>query len=432
MKSHSSLAFVILSSFLASIVVAVPYPTFEEGGSNTTINVAVVLNEKVSFSCTVNNDTESEFKELNGLPIPVSGENNWEWMKDDGDTKVRLVIEQVASSNEGNTFTCEAIDTEDRFSTLSYHITKVYDGTTFKEGDVNSTVNTGLTMGTKTQIRCTIDKADPPLTDLSIAPQPIGDEDYKVVGGEHLDWIGIEFNSVNDLIPLEFICSAKSNTTFATLTYALTLFDGIKFEEGATNSSMNESLITETTNTITCSVSSADPPLLPGEESLIMEPEPLPGNEDYKFEHINNSVVVKFLKINDNTPTSFKCTAKNNMTTATLNYNLLIRDPVAPVFTFGGNETIWTEIGTGVNHTFECTVIKGFAVPEVNLITAEPPQESNWKIVKKDDFSVEIQITGADSLLNKKDYICIASNGVRNTQLIYQNFVGGTRICNYA
>ena len=397
-------------------------PSFEEGAVNSTIDVGAVLLEERVLRCTVVNNSESELKELEIIPVPFAGDN-WSINKNMNERWIEVVIHGVEKTNEGKTFECTATNTANEVSFLTYELKTVYDGTSFKEGIVNSTIQLDVTVGTTPTIRCTIESAKPDVTELIIDPIPLpGNEDYKIIG-EDKKWIAIQFSAIKDDTPTFFTCTAVSDVTRAKLSYSLSVFDGIKFKEGSTNGTVNHTLVTETQDSIKCTIQSADPPL----KGLDIEPPPLPGNEDYHFV-INGTkqIEVVFTKINEKTPEVFSCIARNNITTARLNYNLNIKDPIPPLFTFGGNDTIWNEMLTGSNGTLFCALVPGIALPPVTLLTVDPIEPGeNWKIVKNGVESIEVKFTNADSSKNNRDFICIATNGVRTTRLIYQNYVGG-------
>ena len=422
----------VLSLLHVGSVAGLDYPSFNEGDVNSTINVGAVVSETKTLRCTVKNDSDdSELEQLDILPPPGEGDN-WELKKSEEGSEEKwaeVVIKGVSEDkNKGQTFTCTAINADKKTSELSYHVEKVYKGTTFEEGDVNATLSTDLTAGAKAQIKCTVKSADPSVTELSIAPPPApGNSDYKIIK-DGTKWVGIEFMNINSETPIFFTCAAVSDVTTANLHYSVSIFDGIKFAEGNTNGTVNQTLVTETTGSvIRCTVTSSDPEI----SELSFQPAPPPGNNDYKINKNGTYwVEVEFAKINDKTPTVFQCIAKNNITTATLDFMISIEDPIPPIFSLGGNDTIWNEIETGANHTFFCDVVPDVALPPVTSLTAAPPSGpgDNWAIDIKEHSSVEIKITGADSSKNKRDYICIATNGPRTTKIFFQNYVGGEYI----
>ena len=399
------------------------YPMFKEGDVNTTINIATVVSEVKVLRCTVTEDT-GDIGSLDVLPLPQETDN-WQINKDEVNNKwIEVVINGVDATNKGQAFTCTAIDTANHTSQLVYHIENVFQGTEFDEGSINDTLTVDFTIGIKAQIKCTVKSADPALTELSIEPQPqIGVDDYRIIRDGN-KWIGMEFDNVDSDMPTYFTCKAESSATTANLFYSISIFDGIKFSEGSTNGTVDHTLVTETTGNIRCTIASADPPVT----ELSIQPEKPPGDNDYHvIKNGTNWIEVNFDRINSNTPTAFQCIAKNNMTTATLDYAISLQDPVPPLFSFGANDTIWNEILTGSDHTFFCDIVPNIAIPAVTALTALPLEspDGNWKIDVKGVTSIEIKITGADPVKNRNDFICIASNGPRTTRLTYQNYVGG-------
>ena len=402
------------------VTVAVP-PAFEEGAVNGTITIGAVLSETKVLRCTVT-ILATDMKSLE--MIPPSEDNKWEIIKNTTADKwwIEVEIHAVTEKNKQE-FKCTAISQTDEEASLTYNIATIYAGTTFEEGATNATLNTDLTRGVKSQkIRCTIKSADPAITSLDIIPHPpIGNTDYRVIGDNN-KWIGMEFDDIDDDVPSDFICIAVSNVTTAQLTYRLEFFDGIKFGEGDTNGTINNTLVMETTATIRCTIASADPPLA----ELLVEPMPLPGNDDYKVHKDgNNWIEIEFININDHTPDHFQCIAKNNLTLATLDYAMMIAKPVAPVFDLGGNDTFWTEIATGANRTLFCNVVPDTAIPPVSSLTALPFTNDNWVVDINGNSFIEIKITEADTKKNKRFYICVATNGVRSTTMSFQTYVGG-------
>ena len=428
-ENMATLLQLLIACFSIWCVVAVP-PEFDEGDANSTVNIAAVVAETKTFRCTVKTPdlATDRIESLNLEPTPGEGAN-WEIKTNastDSNWWIEVTIHNVGKANEDLTFECIAINTANDTTTLTYNLTTVYDGTTFEEGDTNTTISRELTVGIVSEIHCTIKSADPVITSLSIDPEPpLGNTDYMVIG-DGVKWIGMRFIDIDDDVPTVFICKAVSDVTTAELTYSMAYFDGIKFNEGDTNGTVNTTIVTETTgSTIKCSIASANPEIM---EDLQIEPVPLPGDEDYKI-HSNGttSIEVEFLKISDSIPSTFLCTAKNNMTTATLTYTVTVADPVAPVFDLGGNDTYWSEIATGSNVTLYCNVSTDISVPPVTLLSGEPPSTpgDNWEIKINGLSSIEFIITEADSVKNKRDYICIASNGIRTTVFTNQNYVGG-------
>ena len=124
------------------------------------------------------------------------------------------------------------------------------------------------------------------------------------------------------------------------------------------------------------------------------------------------------------TSKKFECSARNNITTSFLTYELSLVDVDGPYFIEGTNKTIWSEIKSGSNASLTCTVKS--SIPPVTELKAVPhgEPESNWVVKRNGTYSIEVIITNAD-ISNAMNYTCTASNGIRTSTLDYQNFVGG-------
>lgn len=426
---HYAIILPLLLVVLPSLIVGTPpAPTFCEGPVNSIIPLHLVSGHVHTIRCQIcpRYDYSLDFDILphqelgDDWSVASSKEDQWR--------EVKLDVHQV---NERQVFTCVAInyDSPDNSSYLYYVIEKVYDGTHFIEGDINTTVFKEVTIGTSDEIRCTIsDDTDPPITSLTISG--CHNSNCTVIG-DSKSWIGIHFYTITD--PSSYTCTATSPVTTSTLTYNLSSYEGISFTQGNANSTytVNRPLVKGSQdNCIECSICTGDPHLY----VLTFEPTNqlrINNNTDFIVDKdpSNTYIAVLFQEINDQTPSSFICYARNRLTTATLTFILSIKPPTPPVFTLGGNDTIIHQAQSGSSYCFKCVVKSGSSLPNITHLSARPtPEEDdNWKIRDIAEYvEIDICIMSANSERDNRLYQCIAFNGVLTTNLTFQNYVGGT------
>ena len=165
------------------------------------------------------------------LPPPKLSDDNWEINHDKTGKKwVEVVIANISHKNTMN-FTCSA-KTNVTTTFLTYDLS-VYNGTTFKEG-TNTTIASQIVNGYNSTFRCTVDKSDPPVVELSVQPRP-GPEDNWKIKTNGTEWIEVIITKASNMTSNKFECSSRNNvTTNSFLTYELSLVDpdGPYFIEG--------------------------------------------------------------------------------------------------------------------------------------------------------------------------------------------------------
>ena len=389
--------------------------TFNEG-TNTTVVPELIVGSDATLRCTVN-ESDPEVVELDMLPPPSPGEN-WKISHDGTGKKwVEVVITKVSRKNAMN-FTCSA-KTNVTTTFLTYDLS-VYNGTTFNEG-TNTTVVPELIVGSDATLRCTVNESDPEVVELDMLPPPSPGENWKITHDKTgKKWVEVVITNVSHKNTMNFTCSAKTNVTTTFLTYDLSVYNGTTFKEG-TNTTIASLIVNGYNSTFRCTVDKSDPPVV--ELSI----QPFPGPEDNWKIKTNGTewIEVIITKASNMTSKIFECSAKNNVTTSFLTYELSLVDSDGPHFVEGdGNTTLWSEIMTGSNASLTCTV--KVSVPPVTELEAVPPGEpgSNWDVKKNGTHSIEVVITEADPS-NRMDYICTAYNGIQTSILVYENFVGG-------
>ena len=392
-------------------------PTFNEGAANTTVAPDLIVGSKAVLRCTVN-ESDPEVVELNMFPPPSPGDN-WKITHDENQTKwVEVVITKVSHKN-AMSFTCSANNNETT-SFLTYELS-VYNGTTFKEGTTNTTVVPELIVGSDATLRCTVNESDPEVVELDMLPPPSPGENWKISHDETgKKWVEVAITKVSRKNAMNFTCSAKTNVTTTFLTYDLSVYNGTTFKEG-TNTTIASLIVNGYNSTFRCTVDKSDPPVVE------LSVQPFPGPEDnWKIETNGTEwIEVIITKASNMTSKIFECSARNNVTTSFLTYELSLVDSDGPHFVEGdGNTTLWSEIMTGSNASLTCTVKA--SVPPVTELEAVPPGEpgSNWDVKNNGTHSIEVVITEADPS-NRMDYICTAYNGIQTSILVYENFVGG-------
>ena len=390
--------------------------TFNEG-TNTTVVPDLIVGSDATLRCTVN-ESDPEVVKLDMLPPPKLSDDNWEISHDKTGKKwVEVVITNVSHKNAMN-FTCSA-KTNVTTTFLTYDLS-VYNGTTFNEG-TNTTVVPDLIVGSNATLRCTINASDPDVVELDMLPPPkLSDDNWEITHDKTgKKWVEVVITNVSHKNTMNFTCSAKTNVTTTFLTYDLSVYNGTTFNEG-TNTTIASQIVNGYNSTFRCTVDKSDPPVVE------LSVQPRPGPEDNWKIKTNGTewIEVIITKASNMTSKKFECSARNNVTTSFLTYELSLVDPDGPYFIEGTNKTIWSEIKSGSNASLTCTVKS--SIPPVTELKAVPhgEPESNWVVKRNGTYSIEVIITKAD-ISNAMNYTCTASNGIRTSTLDYQNFVGG-------
>ena len=300
----------------------------------------------------------------------------------------------------------------------SYGLVKS-EGPFFQEG-TNTTVSANLIVRSNATLRCTVNESSPDVVELGMLPLASPEDNWKIThDGTEKKWVEVVITKVSHKNSMNFTCFANNSETISFLTYELSVYNGTTFKEG-TNTTIASQIVNGYNSTFRCTVDKSDPPVVE------LSVQPLPGPEDNWKIKTNGTewIEVIITKASNMTSKKFECSARNNITTSFLNYELSLVDPDGPYFIEGTNKTIWSEIKSGSNASLTCTVKS--SIPPVTELKAVPhgEPESNWVVKRNGTYSIEVIITNAD-ISNAMNYTCTASNGIRTSTLDYQNFVGG-------
>ena len=289
------------------------------------------------------------------------------------------------------------------------------DGPTFNEGAVNTTLAPDLIVGSNAVLRCTVNESDPEAVELNMLPLPSLEDNWNIIHDvNETKWVEVVITKVSHKNAVNFTCFANNNKTVSFLTYELSVYNGTTFNEG-TNTTVVPELIVGSDATLRCTVNESDPEVV----ELDMLPPPSPG-ENWKISHDETSkkwVEVVVTKVSRKNTMNFTCSAKTNVTTTFLTYELSVYN--GTTFKEGTNTTIASLIVNGYNSTFRCTVDKSDP-PVVELsILPLPGPEDNWKIKTNGTEWIEVIITKASNMTSKK-FDCLARNNVTTSFLTYE------------
>ena len=196
--------------------------------------------------------------------------------------------------------------------------------------------------------------------------------------------------------------------------YGLVKSEGPFFQEG-TNTTVSANLIVRSNATLRCTVNESSPDVV--ELGML----PLASPEDnWKITHDGTEkkwVEVVITKVSHKNSMNFTCFANNSETISFLTYELSVYN--GTTFKEGTNKTIASQIVTGFDTTFRCTVDQSDP-PVVELsILPLPGPEDNWKINTNGTEWIEVIITKVSNM-TAKIFDCLARNNVTTSFLTYE------------
>ena len=197
--------------------------------------------------------------------------------------------------------------------------------------------------------------------------------------------------------------------------YGLVKSEGPFFQEG-TNTTVSPNLIVGSDATLRCTVNESDPDVV----KLDMLPPPSP-EDNWKITHDETGkkwVEVVITNVSHKNAMNFTCFANNSETISFLTYELLVYN--GTTFKEGTNTTIASQIVTGFDTTFRCTVDQSDPpVVELSILPLPVGPEDNWKIKTNGTEWIEVIITKASNMTSKI-FDCLARNNVTTSFLTYE------------